>query len=55
MLFSYAEETTIQELILFMRREIKENFIYFKAKNVNVEYFLTLPQKRVVELNTKRL
>lgn len=55
MIFSYAEETTMQELILFMRREIKENFIYFKAKNINLEYFLTLPQKRVVDLNIKRL
>ncbi len=36
MFFTFDEETTVKELISFIKREIKENFIYFKAKNINL-------------------
>ena len=29
--------------------------MYFKTKNINVEYMLTLPQRKVKELGLKRL
>lgn len=53
--YFYCSQTTIQELISFLKRELKEHFIYFKAKNINTEYFLTLHHRKVSELNTKRL
>jgi serum/glucocorticoid-regulated kinase 2 len=38
-----------------MKREISEDYLYFKTKNLNVEYFLTLPHRKVKELGLKRL
>lgn len=39
----------------FIRREIKEHYVYFKAKSLNVEYLLTLHHRKVRELGVKRL
>lgn len=39
----------------FMRRELKEQYVYFKAKSINVEYLLTLQHRKVRELGVKRL
>lgn len=55
LMFPFWEDTTVDELVSFLKREIKESIIYFKSKNTNLEYYLTLPHKRVSELNTKRL
>ena len=54
-MFPFGEETTVEELRAFLKRETKESCIYFKSKNINLEYYLTLPLKRVKDLNTNRL
>jgi hypothetical protein len=55
LMFPFWEDTTVEELVSFLKREIKESFTYFKSQNINLEYYLTLPLKRVSDLNTKRL
>lgn len=34
--FPYHPETAVEELIDFIRREVREDFLYFKTKNLNV-------------------
>lgn len=53
--FSFTAETEISDLTDFVRRELKEQYVYFKTKSLNVEYLLTLPHRKVRELGVKRL
>ena len=53
--FPYSQETSIQELIDFLKRELKEGLLYFKAKNLNIEYLLTLPHRKVREMDSKKI
>ncbi len=40
--FSYTPETTVAELLAFMRQELREGLLYFRSKNLSIEHFLTL-------------
>jgi hypothetical protein len=53
--FSYTPETTVGELLSFLRQELREGLLYFRSKNLSVEHFLTLTERKVRELGVKRL
>jgi hypothetical protein len=53
--FPYSPETTVAELQAFLQQELREGLLYFKCKNMSVEHFLTLGERRVRELGAKRL
>jgi hypothetical protein len=53
--FPYSQDTTVAELLAFLRRELREGFLFFCSKNLSVEHFLTLGGRRVRELGTKRV
>lgn len=40
--FPYTPDTTVGELLAFLRRELREGLLYFRCKNLSVEHFLTL-------------
>ena len=45
----------MQELVSFMKKETSESHVYFKSKNLNIDYMLTLKERKVKELGTKKL
>lgn len=54
-IFTYNNDTTIGELIDYMRKELRDQYLFFKSRDMNVDYILTLVQRKVRELRTKRL
>ena len=54
-MFPFDEETQISELLKYLKREVEEEFVYFKSKNLNIDYLLTLGHRRVKELSAQKL
>ena len=54
-MFPFDEETQISELLKYLKREVEEEFVFFKSKNLNIDYLLTLSHRRVKELSAQKL
>lgn len=54
-IFTYNNESTIGELVDYMRKELRDSYLFFKSRDINVDYLLTLAQRKVRELRVKRL
>ncbi len=53
--FPYNSETTVAELQAFLKGELREGLLSFRSKNLSVEHFLTLGDRKVRDLGAKRL
>lgn len=53
--FPFSPETTIGELIDFLHKELQEQHLYFRSRNLNLDYLLTLKYRKIKELSTNKL
>lgn len=53
--FSHNANTKVSALISFIKQKIEMENVYFVSGDFLVDYFLTLPNRLVSELNTKKL
>lgn len=54
-IFPYNNETSISELVEFIRKEVNETHIYCRTRDLNMDYLFTLGYRKVIELKTKRI